>query len=210
VTLHPSFSASTAPAVRLYGRRVMLRPLVAPDFAAWSEVRLHNEPWLVPWEPLRPATMPDPARSRDAFASRCSNRDKDRQFGNAYQFGLFIGSSLIGEVNINSVQRGPLQSGTIGYWIDQRHAGRGYVPEAVVVLMHYAFEEIRLHRLEICIVPRNHRSISVVDKLSIRCEGVALRYLEINGLWEDHARYAITVEEWAHRRDGLLQEWGGR
>ena len=73
--------------------------------------------------------------------------------------------------------------------------------------MQFAFEQLQLHRVEICIVPRNHNSRRVMDKLAIRDEGVALGYLEINGTWEDHVRYAITAEEWAGRRPELAAAW---
>jgi len=75
------------------------------------------------------------------------------------------------------------------------------------VLVRFAFEQLQLHRVEICIVPRNQRSRRVVEKLAIREEGVAQRYLEINGTWEDHVRYGFTVEEWQERRDELLRTW---
>ena len=68
-----------------------------------------------------------------------------------------------------------------------------------MILTRFAFEELRLHRLQIAIIPRNASSRRVMEKLSYREEGVAERYLEINGVWEDHVRYAITVEEWAER-----------
>ncbi|MGB0113865.1 MAG: GNAT family protein [Ilumatobacteraceae bacterium] len=185
----------------------MLRPLAASDFRTWSDVRQRNAEWLTVWEPNRPAFHPDPVTDRSAFASRCQQRDRDRSAGTAYQFGLFIDQQVAGEVNLNNVVRGAMQSGTIGYWIDQRHAGNAYVSEAVVVVMQFAFEQLMLHRLEICIVPRNTRSHRVVEKLAIRNEGVAQRYLEINGTWEDHVRYGITVEEWHVRRDDLLAAW---
>ncbi len=73
--------------------------------------------------------------------------------------------------------------------------------------MRHSFEDLGLHRLEICIVPRNHNSRRVMDKLVIREEGVSLRFLEINGVWEDHVRYAITVEEWEQRRDAFARQW---
>jgi ribosomal-protein-alanine N-acetyltransferase len=76
-----------------------------------------------------------------------------------------------------------------------------------VVLTRFAFEELRLHRLQIAIIPRNARSRRVMEKLKYREEGVALRYLEINGVWEDHVRYAITAEEWEDRRDELAPLW---
>ena len=49
--------------------------------------------------------------------------------------------------------------------------------------------------------------VRIMEKLQIRDEGVAERYLEINGTWEDHIRYGITVEEWNARRDELLAAW---
>ena len=195
------------PQPRLYGRRVMLRPLAAHDFAAWREVRLRNEAWLVPWEPLKSPTLPDPTRERPAFEARCAARDRERAADSAYPFGIFVDQQFAGEINLNNITRGALQGATIGYWIDQARAGNAYTSEAVVVVAAYAFEQLQLHRLEICIVPRNTNSRRVVDKLAFRSEGVAERYLEINGTWEDHVRYAITADEWAARADELRTAW---
>jgi ribosomal-protein-alanine N-acetyltransferase len=193
--------------VRLYGKRVMLRPLVATDWDQWFEVRQRNDQWLTPWEPLRPAHLLDPTRDREAFLSRCTARERDRQMGVAFGFGVFIGADFAGEVNLNSVARGALQGATVGYWIDQAKAGNRYVAEAVVVLARFAFEQLHLHRLEICIVPRNRNSRRVMETLRVRDEGLAERYLEINGVWEDHVRYGITVEEWHDRVEELTIDW---
>jgi [ribosomal protein S5]-alanine N-acetyltransferase len=59
----------------------------------------------------------------------------------------------------------------------------------------------------VAIIPRNHRSHRVAEKLGLRNEGIAARYLEINGVWEDHVRYAITAEEWWERRDAYARQW---
>lgn len=185
----------------------MLRPLSAHDFSAWREVRVRNEDWLVPWEPARQTSMPDVSRDRSAFEARCSARDRERSGDHAYPFGLFIDQQFAGEVNINNVTRGALQSASVGYWIDRARAGQGYTAEAVVVLARFAFEQLRLHRLEICIVPRNTNSRRVMEKLQFRNEGVAERFLEIAGTWEDHVRYAITTEEWSDRSDELATAW---
>jgi ribosomal-protein-alanine N-acetyltransferase len=112
-------------------------------------------------------------------------------------------------VTLSSIQRGPFQSAFIGYWVDQARAGQGLVPEAVVVTLQFAFESLGLHRVEISIIPRNQASRRVVEKLGIRMEGVAERFLEIDGNWEDHARYGITSEEWVLRRGELLSAWLG-
>ncbi len=191
----------------LLGRRVLLRPLSVGDFPAWTEVRTRNAGWLLRWEPRRLPGQPDVTTDRDAFAVRCSARERERQLGTGYGFGVFVDGCFAGEINLSAIQRGPFQSAYVGYWIDERHAGQGYTPEALVVLARFAFDDLRLHRVQIAIIPRNAASRRVVEKLKLREEGVAERYLEINGVWEDHVRYAITSEEWQERRDELLSEW---
>ncbi|MGO9964614.1 MAG: GNAT family N-acetyltransferase [Acidimicrobiales bacterium] len=190
----------------LVGRRVRLRPLREEDFEAWSEVRSRCRDWLLPWEP-RPAGAPYPSEDRTTFTTRCSMRERERQLGTGYGFGIFAMGRFVGEVNISSVTRGAFQNAYVGYWIDQAQAGRGYVPESCVLLFRFAFEEIGLHRLQISIIPRNRPSRRVAQKLWLRGEGIALRYLEIDGRWEDHVRYALTAEEWVERRDRYLRQW---
>jgi ribosomal-protein-alanine N-acetyltransferase len=195
------------PTSTLFGRRVLLRPLQTEDFDAWREVRRRNVDWLTKWEPERLPGQPDTVEDRDAFAMRCSARQRERQLATGYGFGIFVDGDFAGEINLSSLQRGPFQSCYVGYWVDERHAGRGLVPEALVAVIRFAFDELRLHRLQIAIIPRNTASRRVVEKLDIRDEGTALRYLEINGVWEDHVRYAITAEEWAERGEQLQADW---
>jgi ribosomal-protein-alanine N-acetyltransferase len=204
---HPSVSAQVPTPIRIYGRRVTLRPLIPSDFAEWSEVRRRNEAWLTPWEPRRPPAVLDPSLNREAFSARCAARDRDAAAGVAFGFGVFVDHRLSGEVNVNHVVRGAMQSGVIGYWVDEARAGRGLIAESVVVVCAFAFEQLDLHRIEICIVPRNRNSRRVMEKLAIREEGIALRFLEINGVWEDHVRYGITVEEWVQRRTEFAAQW---
>lgn len=184
-----------------------MRPLIPADHGDWCDVRRRNEDWLLPWEPQRAANQPDLTRDSAAFTARCTARDRDRTADAAYAFGMFVDQRLAGEVNLNNIVRGALQSGTVGYWIDRDRAGNGYVAESVVVLTAFAFEQLHLHRLEVCIVPRNTNSRRVMEKLAFRCEGLSERFLEIAGVWEDHLRYAITTEEWADRRDELNVDW---
>ena len=192
--------------LELPGRRLSLRTLLESDHAAWSEVRSRCRDWLVPWEP-RPAGMPAASEDRASFAARCALRERERQIGSGFGFGIFVDDRFAGEVTLSSIQRGPFQSASIGYWIDRELAGQGLVPEAVVVTLRFAFETLRLHRVEISIIPRNAASRRVVEKLDVRVEGLAERYLEIDGVWEDHIRFAITSEEWQRRRDQLIADW---
>jgi ribosomal-protein-alanine N-acetyltransferase len=195
-----------APAL-LHGRRVLLRPLTLNDFDEWREVRRRCNDWLTKWEPRRIPGQPDTVEDRQAFSARCSVRMREIQLGTGYGFGIFVDGRFGGEINVNSIHRGAHQSAYVGYWIDEALAGQGYMPEALVTVLRFSFEELLLHRLQISIIPRNTASRRVVEKLALRDEGIAERYLEINGTWEDHVRYAITSEEWDLRRDELLAAW---
>jgi ribosomal-protein-alanine N-acetyltransferase len=189
--------ARTSDGAPIDGRRIRLRPLTVDDWDAWREVRLRCQDWLERWEPLAEPGGGDPLRDRESFRSRCGAWDRQRHFDAAYGFGMFLRDSgrLAGEVSLGSVQRGPFQSAYIGYWVDEALAGQGLVPEGVVAALRYGFEVLGLHRLEAAIVPRNAASRRVAEKLELREEGTALRFLQIQGVFEDHVRYAITSEE---------------
>lgn len=191
----------------LHTARLLLRPLVSDDYEQFAEVRHRCRDWLEKWEPRRPAGTIDPARDPVSFAARCSARDRERQLGTAFAFGIFADGRFVGEVNVNNVLRGAFMSAHVGYWIDESVAGRGYVPEGVVGVFAHMFDEVGLHRLQIAIIPRNAASLRVVEKLGIRPEGLAVRYLQINGRWEDHLRFGMTVEDWEQRRDELTRAW---
>lgn len=198
------YGAAVRRFVVLTGPRVELRALRAEDWRQWRAVRERSREWLEVWEPLPEPGSPDPVTDAEAFRARCGAWERQRHFDTAYGFGIFLRSGeFVGEVSLGSVQRGPFQSAFVGYWIDREHAGHGYVPEAVVLVLRFAFEELGLHRVEAAIVPRNVRSRRVAEKLGLREEGISERFLQIRGVWEDHVRYAITSEEWAQRREEL-------
>lgn len=194
-------------AAALRGRRVVLRPLAASDYDDWREVRRRCADWLTPWEPVPGPGATDVLDNPKAFAARCGARERERQLGTGYGFGIFVDGRFAGEINISNVVRGAMQSCTVGYWIDEAQAGKGYTPEAFVVVLRFAFEELGLHRVEIGVIPRNTASRRVAAKLGLREEGLAERFLQINGVWEDHIRYGITAEEWDDRRADYADTW---
>jgi [ribosomal protein S5]-alanine N-acetyltransferase len=198
---------SVAMGPQLRSRRLLLRPLQSSDFPVWQEVRRRCAAWLLPWEAVRRPGQADVVESRRAFEARCEAADRERMNGSSYRFGIFVDGQFSGEINLGSIQRGAFQNVYVGYWIDERCAGRGLMPEALVAAIRFAFEELGLHRVQVSIIPRNWSSRRVAEKLGLRNEGIAQRYLEINGLWEDHVRYAITAEEWRDHRDDLLSSW---
>ncbi len=98
-------------------------------------------------------------------------------------------------MTVNNIVRGSAQFASIGYWIDQRLAGRGIMPRAVAMAIDHCLTTAGLHRVEVCIRPENTNSLRIVEKLGLREIGLAPRFLHIDGAWRDHRIYAVTVEE---------------
>lgn len=101
---------------------------------------------------------------------------------------------IAGVVNINSIIRGRFQNGSLSYAAFAPTAGRGYMAEGLGLVLRYAFERLRLHRLEAQIQPGNHASIALVRRLGFRREGYSPALLFIDGAWRDHERWAITSD----------------
>jgi ribosomal-protein-alanine N-acetyltransferase len=100
-------------------------------------------------------------------------------------------TAAIGNLAFNNIVRGAFQSCHLGYQLDEREINQGFITEALQRAIAYAFEDLRLHRIEANVMPRNQRSRRVVEKLGFGEEGLARQYLKINGVWEDHIHYVL-------------------
>ncbi|MDP4099317.1 GNAT family N-acetyltransferase [Paenibacillus sp. P96] len=98
---------------------------------------------------------------------------------------------IIGSVDLSFVMRGPLQNCMIGYSLDQAYNGKGYMTEAVKLVVRYAFDELKFHRIVGEVSPRNPGSIRVLEKAGFHKEGISRSNVKINGKWEDHQVLAI-------------------
>lgn len=102
---------------------------------------------------------------------------------------------ILGTVTLSNVVRGPLQSCFLGYKVDEQVQGKGIATEGIAHVIQFAFEQLKLHRIEANIMPDNLASIRVVEKLGFRKEGFSEKYLKINGKWEDHLRFALINKD---------------
>jgi ribosomal-protein-alanine N-acetyltransferase len=100
----------------------------------------------------------------------------------------------IGFVSLANIIRGAFLSCHLGYEMDGSVINRGLMTEALQALITVAFTTLQLHRIEANIIPRNARSIRVVEKLGFSYEGLSPKYLKINGVWEDHGHYVVLNE----------------
>jgi ribosomal-protein-alanine N-acetyltransferase len=186
--------AEQVPAIE--GGGVLLRTPQPGDFAEWAELREQSRDFLTPWEPIWPADD----LTRAAFRRRLRRYSEDLRSDLAYAFFVYRQSdnALIGGLTLANVRRGVAQAGSLGYWMGAPFARQGYMTEAVRALIPFAFGPLRLHRLEAACIPSNAASIRLLEKCGFAREGLARRYLCINGLWQDHYLYALLITDAHH------------
>ena len=177
----------------LKGERVMLRMPVPGDYREWAALRTASRKFLVPWEPRWPADELE----RGPWRQRLGRYRQDFAQGTAAAFFIFeIGSGkLVGGITLANIRHGVSQSGQIGYWIGEPFAGQGFMLEALGLVSRFAFDTLRLHRIEAACIPDNKRSMRVLEKAGFRREGLLRSYLRINGDWQDHYLYALIADD---------------
>ncbi len=175
------------------GKNVFLRPPKYKDWQEWSHIRKENMSYLKPWEP----TWNIHELERSHFVKRVRFFEKLSINDEAYSFLIFEKPNLqlIGEININNVQRGVVQSCSIGYWISENKMGLGLMSEAISLIKEFSFDELELHRIEAACLEKNQRSLNTLKKNHFNIEGVAKKYLKINGKWQDHVLLSCINEK---------------
>lgn len=185
--------------VRIETARMTLRLPVHGDFREWVALRGAGAAFLQPWEP----TWSEDHLTRRAFTNRVYWAQRAAAGGTALPFFLIRrqDQALLGAITLDNIRRGPAQAGTLGYWIGQPHARRGYMREAIEAVVHRAFTEMDLSRIEAACLPENAASRGVLEKCGFKYEGVAQSYLQINGRWRNHVLYAALRSDRRGRTD---------
>lgn len=190
---------------RIDGRNVYIRPPAETDWSAWAQLREVSRDFLAPWEP----TWPADCLARAAFRRRLRHYAEEWHTSQGYAFFIFsrADDGLRGGITLSNVRRGVAQTGTLGYWVGKPFARQGVMSDGLRCMLRFAFEQLRLHRVEAACLPRNDASRGVLTKAGFREEGFAPKYLRINGEWEDHLLFAILEDEAAqvHAREGLAR-----
>lgn len=185
--LRSALSSDTAPVIR--GENVYLRTPTGTDFAQWADLRERSRPFLAPWEPLWPVDD----LSRSSFKRRLKRYQREMREDTGYAFFLFHAESdrLMGGARLSHIRRGVAQSCSLGYWMGEDYAYKGYMTDAVRAVAPFVFGALRLHRIEAACLPHNTASIRLLEKVGFQREGRARSYLCINGAWQDHLMFAL-------------------
>ena len=181
------------PTPTVAGDGVILRMPQFTDYGEWAALREESREFLTPWEP----TWPLDDLSRSAFRHRVRRYAEDLRTDQGYAFLILrsADNALVGGLTLANIRRGVAQAGSLGYWMGRPHARQGYMTAAVHAVIPFAFNTLRLHRLEAACIPTNTGSIRLLEKTSFVREGYAREYLCINGVWQDHLLYGRLKDE---------------
>ena len=164
----------------------VVRVLTPSDAAELAELYRANLGFLAPWEPVRPDSYYTPAGQRASIEIALDQYDR----GEAIPWGI-VGAAgeLVGRLNLSGVVRGAFLSGNLGYWVAEGSNGHGYATRAVSAAAGIAFGELGLHRVQAATLVHNERSQRVLTKAGFIRFGLAPRYLQIAGRWQDHVMF---------------------
>lgn len=191
--LRASLGQEPSPVIR--GRGLWLRPPQMSDYTAWAELRAASREHLAPWEPL----WPRDELTRGGFRRRLRHYAREQREDLGYAFFILDDRTdvLFGGLTLSNVRRGVTQAASLGYWLGAPFTKHGLMSEAVRATLPFAFDGLKLHRIEAASMPANTGSIGVLLRNGFTREGYARRYLKINGRWEDHLLFAMNAEEWS-------------
>ena len=185
--------------LKLDTERLCLRLPRHADFRAWTALRDTSREFLARWEPTWAADH----LSRKSFTGRVYWAQRALAQGSAVPLFIFRreDETLLGAITLDNIRRGPAQSATLGYWIGEPFARRGYMRESIEAVVHYAFHLQDLSRVEAACLPENVASRGVLEKAGFKYEGVAQSYLQIDGRWRNHVLYAHLRHDRRGRTD---------
>ncbi|ANS75856.1 alanine acetyltransferase [Paenibacillus yonginensis] len=177
----------------LHTDRLQLQSLTARDAAEVLAYLERNRQFLEPWEIRREASYYTLETQRRLLEEEADKMDSGQLFKLWFRTRGENGR-IIGSAALSNIVRGAFLSCHLGYKLDEEERNKGYMTEALKAIIDFAFHKLGLHRIEANIMPRNAASLAVVHKLGFYHEGVAFKYLNINGVWEDHIHMVLRNE----------------
>ena len=163
-----------------------LRLVTLADAPVLAELQTRHRAFLAPWEPLRAETYSTVAGQRADVEAALARHER----GDAVPFVILDDDgSVAGRITLNGIVHGPFRSCSTGYWLAEDRTGRGLATDAVRAAVTHAFEVLGLHRVQAETLVANVASQRVLARNGFERYGLAPRYLNIAGSWQDHLMF---------------------
>ena len=171
--------------VEIQGKNISIRNFTPDDAQELLEYYLRNKEHLREFEPVRDASFFTYETQKEILLESY----RQLMTGSGSDLGIYIGDKLIGKAKISSIVYGVFKNGILGYSIDKEYEGKGYMKEAINLVLNYAKEYLDLHRIEASVLTTNERSKGVLLACNFEEVGINKKYLYINGKWSDHITF---------------------
>ena len=171
--------------VEMEGKNVLIRNFTPDDAQELLEYYLRNKEHLREFEPVRDASFFTYEMQKEILLESY----RQLMTGVGSDLGIYKDNKLIGKAKISNIVYGVLKSGILGYSIDKEYEGKGYMKEAINLVLEYAKEYLDLHRIEASVLTTNERSKGVLLSCGFEEVGINKKYLYINGKWSDHITF---------------------
>jgi ribosomal-protein-alanine N-acetyltransferase len=181
-----SRESSAKSKLQLRGKKIFLRPPVPMDFREYADLMKISEP--------RFRGLVGKFKDRKSFYDYLQRTTRDDYFG--FLICRLADGAIVGNMNLFHIVRLGAQTAITGYFVGSPHTRQGYATEALQLMLRFAFNKLKLHRVEASIQPHNKASIALVKRAGFTREGFSRRLVKISGKWRDHERWAILLEEW--------------
>ena len=153
------------------------------DAEVLADLVSRNRAFLAPWDLVRDEEY----FTVDGQAQRIERALAEHERGAICPYVILAdGGEVVGCITLDGIERGPVQSCHLGYWVDEEHNGRGLATAAVAHMLGVAFDELELHRVQAATLPHNAASQRVLERNGFERIGLARGYLRIAGRWQDH------------------------
>lgn len=144
-----------------------------------------NRTFLQKWEPERDQSF----FHIDGQRARLEEAQRRRSARQQWTALIYRAGDPVGYIALNHLVWGVLRTGRIGYWVGERHCGRGIATAAVARCLDVAFGELGLHRVEASVRTDNPASVRVLEHNGFSRIGLARSHVWLDGAWRDEWLY---------------------
>lgn len=172
--------------MNLESKRLRLTEAQVTDIADIHE--MNSFPQVAQYNTIGiPATIED---TRRVLAKAMLNQLEDNRKHYAWVIREKTTRAFVGEIGLN-VGIAKYQRGEIYYGLHPKQWGNGFGTEAAIRVLDFAFDSLKLHRIEAGVHVDNVPSIKLLERIGMQREGCCRGILPIRGTWHDNYMYAI-------------------
>ena len=109
--------------------------------------------------------------------------------GKEHAFAIMYQDRLVGRITVQKIDR-EKQTAELAYWLAEDEQGKGIIIRCCETLIHYCFETLQLHCVQIQVDTKNEKSLAIPQKLNFRYKETRFKAKQMPDYQADIAVYA--------------------